>query len=586
MGNKNSSPDGASAGASSETATPPVPPSEEPKKKEFVTDNAFSKADDAHFERITKGSTDKKLSSALSFDDRKLLTAIDETDDAPAESEEGGTRLHRATTFVGKETVERADSFALNDVVYRQHFGVTEDENTRDRARSRAFSHPVQYEGIISTPDTTVAPLPLPPAEEKKDEAIVIVDCFSTGAVLAYRCFLMGYKIINLSSIDLGELANMLPEGIDFQFSGAMIRNEEALGYEGSIEALITELKALKWPVKAIVPGAETGVELADELSSRMGLRTNGTSQSTARRNKYVMGETVRKAGIRAVRQLEVTTWEEIKNFIDDWNPTPFKVIAKPMDSAGSEDVTLCRNMDELRAAFGKIIGKKNLLGLINKSMLVQEYLEGIEYVVDMVSKDGEHKLTGLWEYDRRPTNGASFVLHGQRFRILEDCPEKYIPMVEYQKKVITALGIKNGPSHGEVKWCKGEPVLVEVGSRCHGGEGLWVNIAEEAVGVSQVQSTADVYVGDEALWANTADAPSRIKHADLKWLVSYKAGTLRKINEGALAEIMALSSYRGHQFFVKPGQKVKKTLNYFTFPGCITLCNEDEETLNNDFKR
>ena len=27
----------------------------------------------------------------------------------------------------------------------------------------------------------------------------------------------------------------------------------------------------------------------------------------------------------------------------------------------------------------------------------------------------------------------------------------------------------RNGPSHAEVKMCRGEPVLVEVGARCHG---------------------------------------------------------------------------------------------------------------------
>ncbi len=42
--------------------------------------------------------------------------------------------------------------------------------------------------------------------------------------------------------------------------------------------------------------------------------------------------------------------------------------------------------------------------------------------------------------------------------------------IIAYQKKVVDALGIRHGPTHGEVKWCGGEPVLVEVGARCHGG--------------------------------------------------------------------------------------------------------------------
>lgn len=56
-------------------------------------------------------------------------------------------------------------------------------------------------------------------------------------------------------------------------------------------------LQDLPFPILAVIPGAETGVELADQLSSRLGLRSNGTQKSIARRNKYYMGETVRETG-------------------------------------------------------------------------------------------------------------------------------------------------------------------------------------------------------------------------------------------------------------------------------------------------
>ena len=44
-------------------------------------------------------------------------------------------------------------------------------------------------------------------------------------------------------------------------------------------------------------------MELADRLAVRVGTRNNGEELTLARRNKYVMGETVRAAGVRAVRQ-------------------------------------------------------------------------------------------------------------------------------------------------------------------------------------------------------------------------------------------------------------------------------------------
>jgi hypothetical protein len=68
--------------------------------------------------------------------------------------------------------------------------------------------------------------------------------------------------------------------------------------------------------------------------------------------------------------------------------------------------------------------------------------------------------------------------------------------------KVITALGIKHGATHGEVKWCRGEPVLIEVGARCHGGEGAWVDVASGVYGYNQMSVTIDSYL-DAAAFAS-----------------------------------------------------------------------------------
>jgi len=115
-------------------------------------------------------------------------------------------------------------------------------------------------------------------------------------------------------------------------------------------------------------------------------------------------------------------------------------------------------------------------------------------------------------EYDRRAVNGASFVCFGQK--ILSADEPRCAEMIAYQKRVIDALGIRNGPTHGEVKWFQGdvtinpahktiiseccvsdEPVLVEVGARCHGGEGAWCDVASEVFGYNQAEATILAYL-------------------------------------------------------------------------------------------
>jgi biotin carboxylase len=273
-------------------------------------------------------------------------------------------------------------------------------------------------------------------SRKERDAFVGVVDPFSTGAVIASLLYEQGFKVVAIYSANLEQLGNLqslVPLGLKLTF-------DAVLGFT-SVDEILKSLSDLSAPVVAILAGAETGVELADQLSERMGLVTNGTALSEARRNKYVMGETIRAAGIRAVKQLKGTTWGEISEWISEWNPSPFKVIVKPMDSAGSDDVTLCQSITDVQTAFSTIMGKTNGLGLVNKAVLVQEYLEGQEYVVDMVSREGEHKVAAIWAYDRRPANGAHFVCHGQRLLTADD--DLVSELVPYMKKVVTALGIR-----------------------------------------------------------------------------------------------------------------------------------------------
>ena len=414
------------------------------------------------------------LSRSMTIDERALLSASARKDDFGFAERQ----LKRGFTFVDKLRLQSRPSFSYDDVLYRRFFGES-PHLTRSSPSMK---------GLKFSKDD----LPL----DSKNEAVIVVDTFSTGAALANMLYKLGYKVICLLSGELEGLLDMIPEGLDFSFAGT-ITFDSKIDASAAFEKVISDISALDWPVVAVIPGAETGVDLADKLSERLGLRTNGTALSEARRNKYVMGETVRAAGVRAVKQLRATTWGEISEFLTAWKPDPFKVIVKPMDSAGSDDVTLCSSIHEVQAAFGNIMGKVNGLGLVNKAVLVQEYLEGKEYVVDMVSRDGVHKVLGLWEYDRRPANGANFVNHGQHMLTSDyaHCRE----MIDYQKKVLDALGIRHGPTHGEVKWCRGEPVLVEVGARCHGGDGLWIGIAQEAFGFDQASATVFAYLMPDA---------------------------------------------------------------------------------------
>lgn len=356
----------------------------------------------------------------------------------------------------------------------------------------------------------------------------------------------------------------------------------------------MNSLRELPFPIIAVLPGAETGVELADQLSFRLGLRSNGTAQSLARRNKYVMGETVRNAGVRAVKQATCTSVEEMVAFLDTLRipgsiNNALKCVVKPVQSAGTDDVFLCQSVDEAVTAFDRIYGKVNGIGLMNDCVLVQEFLVGKEYVVDKVSKDGLHKLVAIWEYDKRRVNGANFVYFGMRLKPSDSEMAKV--MIPYADKVLDALGIKNGPSHMEVMVntivengvTRYDPCLVEVGARCHGGEGTWLPVAKECVGYNQVMVTLDAYLDCKLFDSIQKDYFPVHKAGREVDMVSRYGGIVRALPGDAA--IRKLPSFRSISWEVKPGDYCHKTIDCFTRPGCVQLVAATEADAERDLE-
>ncbi len=148
----------------------------------------------------------------------------------------------------------------------------------------------------------------------------------------------------------------------------------------------------------AVVAAGEYGVELADALSEELGVPTNGRQLSPARRNKFVMIETVRAAGLRAARQKLV---EDERALVDWHREVGGRGVVKPLRSAANDGVTVCDTPEESAAALRGILTATTVFSETNTAAVVQEYLVGGEYVVDTVSRDGPHRATDVWKYSK-----------------------------------------------------------------------------------------------------------------------------------------------------------------------------------------
>lgn len=420
------------------------------------------------------------------------------------------------------------------------------------------------------------------PVQKKKlaesKTAVIVVDPISTGANLASEILSRGYPVIRVLSRSCPEsVANLVDA------SGELLSNFAAtIEHKGDVEATIQAAKKVGFVIIAVFAGSELGVEVADELSERMGLMTNGTSLTNARRDKYEMGEQVRSAGVRAVKQHKCSTVEEVEAAAKDIasGTSEFAAIIKPVRSAGSDSVYLCRSTEELLSKFQLIVGQTNQIGQANVACLVQEYLAGQEYVVDTVSLSGVHKVAAIWAYDKRPANGQNFVYHGMQCMDASD--PRYDGLISYFMKVLDSLSIKNGPSHGEVMMTSTGPCLVEVGARPHGAEGTFISIANACYGFSQVTMTADAYLDPEA-FARYPERPKKANDGRLVDIVSYADGVIKSLPH--LNQVKKLASFHKTLMLPKPGDKVVPTVDCFTAVGAVALIHKDEQVVTKDYE-
>ncbi|MDB5096295.1 MAG: phosphoribosylglycinamide synthetase [Cyanobacteria bacterium RYN_339] len=393
----------------------------------------------------------------------------------------------------------------------------------------------------------------------------VIVDGYSAGNLLPAEFKARGYAAIHVQSTPvIWPILTLTYRPDDYAHHFA---------YEGDLAPLVQGIQGLE-PV-AVLAGTETGVELADQLSEALGLPTNGTRLSAARRDKHVMIETARAAGLKVARQFKGASAAAIVDWVAREGLA--KVVVKPLKSAGTDSVAVCRTAAEIEAACERIVGKVNQLGLMNDEVLCQEFLEGTEYALDAVSLNGQAHFTAIWKYHKVTVNDAEFVY--DRDELVSCRDEVGQALCAYTREVLAALEITQGPSHAEIMLTPDGPALVEIGTRLNGI--TTPALHERCVGYGQLDLTVDACVDATAFAAKAAEPYDLKEYALSISLISEQTGTVSGVPGEAL--IRALPSFNEVRMRAKPGYELRRTIDFYTHPGFAILVHPDREVLHTD---
>ncbi|CAK9012453.1 unnamed protein product [Durusdinium trenchii] len=401
---------------------------------------------------------------------------------------------------------------------------------------------------------------------------IVLVDPLSTGARMAEVASSRGFRVVLLWSKEC------TPQTLGVL---AMIRGYEAVEEQASIPDTVEAIKdklrctsnSATTAISACIPGTESGVKLADLISLHCNLLPHGSGNAAFaggdRRNKHVQQKALEKSGLRAVREVCGSKWQDVKDFLGDLG---LPIVVKPVQSGGTDGVKLCQSLEEAEEHFSHLNATKRTVFSSDTAILCQEFLAGQEYVVDHVSRNGVHKTVMTWVYEKKALNGSSFICLATRPLETKDCPPE---IISYTRAVLDALQVGNGATHAEVKMTPDGPCLVEVNMRMMGASGAFISLARLLTGTSHADATLDSL--SQERFDALPDIPRAFGTSGVMIsLVSYSAGTVT--STPGYERMKKLATFVELHTSISCGSAVAATVDAVTIAGLLLLAGSDDQ--------
>jgi ATP-grasp domain len=344
--------------------------------------------------------------------------------------------------------------------------------------------------------------------------------------------------------------------------------------FDGDLAVLAKELRSYR--PTCLIPGSETGVELADALVELVVPGTgNVPGLAAARRDKWAMGQAVHAAGIPDLRQFASSDPGEIDAWLRETGLLGKRLVVKPVKSAGTDNVHIVPEGTDWRPFFDQIYGQVNKVGLVNEGVLVEEFAEGTEYMIDTYSADGRHGLVDVCRYTK--------VRRGDRIGIYDliDFVPPDDPAVgtlwPYVQRVLDAVGVRNGCGHSEVIITADGPRFLEIGTRPAGGGHQM--ITKLCTGSNHILRTVDHRVRGEF-------SPSYewIQHVCSVVINAPISGIWR--NAELFADVDSLPTFWKKWFGGGTGDYFVQSDDIYTYMGWVVLASPDEGAMRADYRR
>ncbi|WP_439022373.1 ATP-grasp domain-containing protein [Bacillus thuringiensis] len=239
--------------------------------------------------------------------------------------------------------------------------------------------------------------------------------------------------------------------------------------------------------IKGIFSFIDSYVYMAARLSEKFCSNIVSTKAIHHMENKILTRNVLKDLPI-SLNYLIYNPTESLSSFLKKTNKINFPLIVKSPKSTGSKDVLLVKNKDQLILSIQSLLKK-----LPNEEILLEEYIDGPQYLVEILVQNGKVHIIAVIEQEI--TLFERFIVTG--YSLLGQVDKRlYNSLFNAVNSVIQAFNMKNGACHLELRRIKDVWKLIEINPRISGG--AMNDIIEIGHGINLVQETIRLMLGNK----------------------------------------------------------------------------------------
>ncbi|EKX64358.1 ATP-grasp domain-containing protein [Streptomyces ipomoeae] len=231
-----------------------------------------------------------------------------------------------------------------------------------------------------------------------------------------------------------------------------------------------------------VAPLVEYATPFAARLAERYGLPGAGAGAARIMRDKSLLRRVTRAAGVLNPASQEVTSPQEVLEFSA---AHPGSLVLKPANRQASVGTKVLHSLDDLDAVWAECTSQDEGDRVPDRErelrMLIEQYVHGEEYSVELLVSDGEVLFSNV--------TGKLLYPGPRPIELGHTVPAAGIPaslselLVSQTETVLRAVGFGSGMVHCEWIVSDGRPYLVECAGRFP-GDGIPMLI-EDAYGIN-----------------------------------------------------------------------------------------------------